>query len=282
MNKRMPQQSQTYEKKRATESNNIPHSNLRFDSPSGYRWLSSGVASGSAVSLVAEATGVSDGGGSVGTEVSVGVTVSVGDTSVPVSAGVAVSAGVTVSPGTADPVGATVDVTAGDSTTVGCGEATAVTDGTMVAVGAGVKLGGGVSTGEDWNNPEFAAESVRHSNATSTSDANTRGLTLSIPRISCCIRRPNPSLFISRPIESFRYRLAKRRVLYQICQAFANPNARAVSSIKKPGARHRPSRGAWHTTHTDARASPARPRATAKIRLCLQNGSDRQYDLIGQ
>ncbi len=178
MNKRMPQQSHIYEKKRAAESNNIPHSNLRFDSPSGYRWLSSGVASGSAVSLVAEATGVSVGGGSVGTEVAVGATVSVGAT-VDVPA---------------------VDVAAGDSTTVGCGEPTAVTDGIMVAVRVGAKLGGGVSTGEDWNNPEFAAESVRHSIATSTSDANTRGLTLSIPRISCCIRRPSSGFFIGRSI----------------------------------------------------------------------------------
>jgi hypothetical protein len=88
MNKRMPQQSQTYEKKRAAESNNIPHSNLRFDSPSGYRWLSSGVASGSAVSLVPEATGVSVGAGSVATTVAVSETVSVG-------------AAVTVAPGDA-------------------------------------------------------------------------------------------------------------------------------------------------------------------------------------
>jgi hypothetical protein len=181
MNKRMPQQSQTYEKKRATESNSIPHSNLRFDSPSGYRSLSSGVPSGSAVSLVTEATGVSVGGGSVGTEVSVG------------------GASVGVSTGTAVSVEAVVDVTSGD--------ASGVPDGTglgVIAVGsavvAGVKLGGGVSTGEDWNNPEFAAESVRHNIATSTSDANTRGLTLSIPRISCCIRRPSSGFFIGRSI----------------------------------------------------------------------------------
>lgn len=107
MNNRIPQQSQTYEKKRAMESNSIPHSNLRFDSPSGYRWLSSGVASGSAASLVAEATGVSVGSGSVGTAVSVGVTVSVGGATVGVSEGTAVAV-------------SAVDVAPGDSIAVGC------------------------------------------------------------------------------------------------------------------------------------------------------------------
>jgi hypothetical protein len=93
-----------------------------------------------------------------------------------------------VSTGTTDSVGATVDVpavdvAAGDSITVGCGETVAVTDSIILAVGVGVKVAG-VSTGEDWNIPEFAAESVRHSIATSTSDANTSGLSLSIPRSS--------------------------------------------------------------------------------------------------
>ena len=67
-----------------------------------------------------------------------------------------------------------------------------------------------------------------------------------------------------------------------MCRAFANLNACAVSSIKKPGARHRSSHGAWHKVHSDAQASPALTRATAKIQLGLQRGSDRQYDLVGQ
>lgn len=236
MNKRMPQQSQAYEKKRATESNNIPHSNLRFDSPSGYRWLSSDVASGSAVSTVEAAAGVSVGSGSVGTEVAVGDTVSVGGTSVLVSTGTTVSVRTTV------PVGATVAVTPGDSIAVGCRVLVAVTAGSVVEVG--VKLGNGVSTGEDWNNPEIAAESVRHNIATSTSDANnTSGLSLSNPRISCCIRRQISSLFIGRSIESFHNRLAKRRVLYQMCQAFANLNARTVFIYQK--ARCQAQTNAW-------------------------------------
>ena len=115
MNSRIPQQSQMYEKRRDMESNNIAHSNLRFDSSSGYRWLSSNGSSGSAVAL---GTGVSVGGGSVGNGVSVGASVSVGGTTVGVSEG------------TTGSVGATVFVAVGDGWVVG------------------VRFGG-VSTGED-------------------------------------------------------------------------------------------------------------------------------------
>lgn len=135
MNNRMPQNNQTYEKKSAMESNNMPHSNLRVDSPSGYRRFSSTVASGSAVSLVADATGVSVG---VGSTVAVGEGVSVGIASVGVSSGIAVS------------VRATVDVMVGVPTIVGCGEAITVAEGTPEAVGVatGVEVAG-VWTGED-------------------------------------------------------------------------------------------------------------------------------------
>lgn len=133
MNNRMPQHSHTYEKKRAMESNNMPHSNLRFDSPSGYRKFSSSVAAGSAVSLVAEGIGVSVGGNSV---VAVGEGVSVGIASVGVSTG------------TADSVAATVDVMVAVSTIVGWGEATTVAEGTPDAVGIGVEVAG-VWTGDD-------------------------------------------------------------------------------------------------------------------------------------
>ena len=201
MNNRIPQQSQMYENRRDMESNSIPHSNLRSDSPSGYRWLSSAVASGSAVSLVAEATGVSVGDGLVGT---------------------GLATGEAVSTGTAVAVASMVNVTPGD----GLGMPTVGSE-----VDVGVALGDGVSTGTDWNNPEFATESVRQKSATSTSDASTSGLILSAPRTSCRILCPSSGLFIGRSNKSFHSRLAKRRVLYQICQAFAKPSARAVSPL---------------------------------------------------
>lgn len=181
MNSRMPQKSHIYEKRSARESNSIPHSNLRFESPSGYRWLPSTVPSGSAVALGGGGTGVSVGGGSEGKGTSVGTSVSVGGAvMVGVSEGAAGSVGASV----AVPI---VDVATGDSITVGC----------IVLVAVGVRLGGGVSTGEDWSKPEIAAESVFHSSATSTSEASTRGLSLNSPRISCRITRSNSRLFMS-------------------------------------------------------------------------------------
>ena len=99
----------------------------------------------------------------MGIEVSVGAAASVG-----------VSTGATVS------VNATVTVRVGDAT-----GSVAVAAGTAEV---GVEDGGG-STGDDWNSPVIAAESVPHSIAASTSDASRRGLILSIARISCRARR---------------------------------------------------------------------------------------------
>ena len=129
MNSRIPQSNHVYERKRARESNSIPHSNLRVESPSGYRAFSSTVDSGSAVSDVAVATAVSVGSDSAGVEVTV-------------FGGTCVEAGsVGVSKGTTDSVGPTVNVSTGP---VACGVLVAVTSTVVVGV-----CTPGVSTGED-------------------------------------------------------------------------------------------------------------------------------------
>lgn len=173
---------------KATESNSMPHSNLRLESSSGYRWPSSVPAADS--TLAGDGVGVAVGGTSVGGTVAVAVA--------------GASVGVTVGSG----------VSLGIRVAVGASVGTAVGSGTGVSVGAGmVGVAVAVSFGGDWNNPEIALRSVCHNTKVTSSEANIQGLNLSTARISRRIRLTISQFFISQVVRSFPNLSRQRRVL---------------------------------------------------------------------
>jgi hypothetical protein len=115
-----------------------------------------------------------------------GGTVKVGGTSVEVGeatgSGVSVAAAVAVTSSVAVSVGLEVSVTVGLS--VGVSTTPAV--GVAVGIGVGAWDAVGVTVGGDWNRPETAARSVRHTTATSSSEANIQGLSFNTALASRC------------------------------------------------------------------------------------------------